>query len=530
MNNTCKSEGLWLRGPGVVVAAAMLGILLSGCISPRPVVAPGVTTSPVVCASATNAPDRYTLDLGVLASADTDLAGSRRTRALGPFFETRAAPDGRRFFAVRPFYSRAEGPDKGRIIHEVLWPVASVKDFEDERFWRFLVLYGHDFERHKAGSRYRLLLLPFLFAGRNAEGGKYFALFPLGGRIDEFLTRDRINFALFPLYSYSTINGQRTHSVLWPVGSYTKGEGVSRLRVFPLYGHSTYKDQWKKTFALWPLWSTVEYSYPNSKGGGFVLFPLVGHVKLTDQETWMLFPPFLRWSKGAIRSKLNAPWPFIQYMKGDSDRLYVWPLWGRSRQAQTRMWFCAWPLISGQETQYKDSVLNRFRVLPLIQYESRTSLPGAAAPTNCVERLPEPAALERYFKLWPLLSYARQGTNKWFSMISPWPLRDAPSIEKNWAPFWTLYSCRKAGAAGEHELLWGLYRQAGDGTQLRHLSLFPLVTLDRGAAGSSSRRVSLLLNLVHYERNGLDTGWRLLYLFKFGSLYREPANRPGKQP
>ena len=127
--------------------------------------------------------------------------------------------------------------------------------------------------------------------------------------------------------------------MLWPIGSYTKGDGVSRFRVFPLYGRSTYKDKWKKTFVLWPLWTTVEYGYPNSRGSGFMLFPVVGHVKLTDQETWMLIPPLFRWSRGKDLTKLYAPWPFVQYCEGSTDLLYLWPAWGRKRQGETRSWF-----------------------------------------------------------------------------------------------------------------------------------------------------------------------------------------------
>lgn len=509
-------------------AAALLAMLLAGCASPRAHSAPGLAGASTNARAPRNG---YTLDMGALASAATDPAGGTRVRALGPFFESRIAPDGKRFLAVRPFYSRADGPEQGRVIREALWPVASTKDFKDETFWHFLLMYGHDFERHKTEPRYRLLLLPVLFAGRSAEGERYFAIFPLGGRIDEFLYRDKIVFALFPLYSYSTFKDVKTHSILWPIISSTKGEGVSRFRVFPLYGKSVYRDQWKKTFVLWPLWTTVEYSYPNSKGSGYMLFPLVSHIKLTDQETWMLLPPFFRWSEGTKQNKLYAPWPFVQRLTGETDLLYLWPLWGKKREAETKSWFCAWPVVSGQETQYKDFVLSRFRILPFIQHERRTERPAGGAQTNRTDQLTAPPAVqERYFKLWPLLSYARQGTNTHFRIAALWPALDVPSIEKNYAPLWTLYSHRKTGAAGEHELLWGMYRQTDDGARLRHLSLFPLLTLDRGAAGEAAGSTSLFFDLLHYERNGLDTGWRLLYLFKFGSLYRESPKEPDAQP
>jgi hypothetical protein len=500
----------------------LLALLEAGCASPRmklPASAPGAVSG------APGRADVYSMDAGFVASADTDLRGNQRVRALGPLIEKRTAPDGKRFLAVRPFYSKADGPETDRTVHEALWPVFSLKNSGREQDWRCLLVFGHDFDRFTPHSRYWVWGFPILFTGRDKHGESYFAIFPLGGSIHEFLMRDKIIFALFPLYAYSTFNEQKTHSVLWPVGSYTRGPGVLRYRVFPVYGKSTYKDHWTKSFVMWPTWTTVQYGYKSSQGNGYMLFPVVSHVKLTDQETWMVVPPFFRWSTSSKQTKVHAPWPFVQSGSGETDKLYLWPAWGHKREGSTRSWFALWPIMSSQVTEYPDSVLHRFRVLPLLEYESRTPVAIGSPNAAGQEAKPDVPVRERYVKLWPLLSYAREGSNSVTRVADLWPLKPAPQIEKNYAPLWTFYSWERSGNAHQHELLWGLFRQGSDGVSLRNLSLFPLFSLSREPAAGRSR-FSCLLGLCRVDRKGLEREWRLLYFLRFGT--RGTPREPGE--
>jgi hypothetical protein len=490
-----------------VAALGLCALILSGCASIR---APG-------------RPGSYALDLGPLASVGTDLHGGSRVTALGPLVENRAATNDTRFFALHPFYSRTYQTDRNRTAHEFLWPIATAKDAGQERFVRFLMTYYHDFDRHTAHSRFRLVSFPFLFGGRDAQGKGYFAVFPVGGTIHEFLFRDKIAFGLWPLYTYSTINSQKTHSVLWPIGSYTRGGGVLKYRVLPLYGRSSYKGQWVKKFVLWPFYSSVDYNYPKSKGSGFVLFPLTGHVKLTDQETWMFIPPFFRWTQGGKMDKLNGPWPFIQYSSGAADKLYIWPLWGYRNQEADKSWFCLWPLFWGRETEYAKYNRSMFRLVPLIHYEWDKPRVTNAPPATATR----PAACGRYFQLWPLFSYLREDTNSVTRFLDLWPFRRMAPMERNYVPLWTLYSRERAGTATSDELLWGMFRRTKVGGHTEHVSVFPLFSVSRNPAGDS-RRFSCLLGLCQYERKGLDRRWRLLYFLRLGGRHENAAAGNGE--
>jgi hypothetical protein len=374
------------------------------------------------------------------------------------------------------------------------------RDFRDQRSWRFIPAYGYDDDTVDPESRYRTVVFPLLFWGRDPNEEPYFAVFPLGGRVHDILRRDRIVFVLFPLYAHSTVGEMETTDVLWPVFSRSEGPDVSRWRVFPFCGKSVKAGRWSKTFVLWPIWTSAHYDMPGEKGGGFVLFPLFGHVELPDQETWMAVPPFFRWSRAADRREVNCPWPFFQYARGPVDKLYAWPLWGRKSAPGLRSTFALWPVFSWAEIERPDERIERFMALPLVFHE-RVASSGVGVKS-------------RHFKLWPLFSYHRQGDSRQFRTLALWPGKGTGSIERNYAPLWTLYSSRRVEEERESELLWGLYRHRR-GPDGGRVSVFPLFSLRRAADGAAQREWSVLLGLAGYRRRGPERTYRLLYLLRF---------------
>jgi len=482
--------------------------------------------------------------------------------------------DGKTFAAVRPFYSRVGDEENRRVLQDFLWPVAMHKDFLGETYWRVLCAFGHDFDNTRPGGRFRFILFPFVYAGRDIHGERYFAVFPVGGKVNEFLGRDTIRFVLFPLYMYSAINDVKTTDVIWPFVSWTTGHDVSRFRVFPLYGQSGKGDVWKKRFVVWPVWTSAHYAYPDGQtGGGFVLWPLFGHARLTDQTSWMFLPPFFRWSwndKG-YRSG-NTPWPFVQYSyggKGRAEKLFLWPLWGARSTEAYRSSFFLWPLGSSLDVDRGPYRLHQFSFFPFVFYEKKEArgqrsevrgqppsptgygVPGRSEVRGVESELADgqeveaqgsntefqvssfesvsntpslhhsitptnPVVTGRYFKLWPLASYLREDDATRIRLLDLWPGKQLSAIERNLAPLWTLYSHVRVGGAGEDEVLWGLFRRSNDGQGRRHLSLFPLFSCDRSAA-DDSRRWSFLMGLMGYKREGLRKTYRVLYFLSFST-------------
>lgn len=455
------------------------------------------------------------LDLGPLAIRDRPLDSreTERVRGLGPILEERTAPNGERFRALRPFISHVRDASNRVTSTHVLWPLATHRRSDERTSWHVLTVRGRDSDNRDRASSYSLMAFPFLFWGRDSHGDSYVAVFPLGGRINSFMFRDKIVFALFPLYTYSAVNEVRTHDVLWPIFSLTHGKDVLRFRVFPLFGRAIKKGRSDKMFVLWPLWTSARYVYGDASGRGFMLFPLFGHVKLENQESWYVLPPFFRWSRGQRQNLIYAPWPFIQVGSGKIDKLYVWPFWGRKRRAGVDSTFFLWPIGSSERSKGRDYDFRRYAIRPFAYMKTRTALPKGDEPV-------EPHY--RYVKIWPFACYERKDQVRTLRVLDLWPFENPRGIERNWAPLWTLYSCSSTPEARDHELLWGLFRRRVRFGAERHTSLFPLVSWQRNRE-EDSRRWSLLHGLLEYRRAGAQRTYRLLYFWR---IHRgEPAPR-----
>lgn len=443
-------------------------------------------------------------DAGFLATRYSDANGDQRVKAVGPFFEMAQSPQGWRLVAARPFYSEVERPESQQERRDYLWPLGSWGKTGPEEVSRYLIFFSFKHGEEKPDRRYRFWLLPFYFQGRGASGETYRAVFPFGGTIRDFIGRDEISFVLFPIHSTSKLNTLETSNWLWPLISKTTGEKVERQRVFPFYGISTREGQYKKRFVMWPIWNDVEYFYPGSSGKGFVLFPIAGHMKLEDQESWWALPPFFRYKTGDRGTYLLAPWPFIQRETGETEKLYIWPLWGHRESHGKESTFYLWPIIWNQTATRGREGEHRFMVVPFYYQLTR-------GVTN------EPPH-QREVKFWPLFSYRRVGEDSKFHTLELWPLGDSGAVERNWAPFWTIYSSARHEDSVDRELLWGLHRDQKRGKESRFWSLFPLWDWRRDA---DHRSWSVLKGLLGRERFGTNTEWRVLFFLKFGDTMNQ---------
>jgi len=448
----------------------------------------------------------FTFDLGFLASRHADVHGVMRLKMLGPLFEYGGDADGQRLIAVRPLYSRYDDPENERSRREILWPLHYDKTFRNEAGGRTLLAFWHDFDTGDKQSRYRFWIIPFYFQGRDAEGDAYWALFPVGGRIHEFLGQDEIAFWLFPLYLRHRVNEVETRAWLWPIYSRTEGKGIYRFRVFPIYGQSKHRDKYSKKFILWPFWTSAQYYYPGSSGYGYVLFPLYGRIKLDDQKSWSVFPPFFRYSRGDRVTWILAPWPLVQIRTGEVNQRYLWPLYGQKQMRGVNSRFFLWPLIFDEQVDRGEAIARRSYILPFYYADVHRNRPIHAGE--------EGAVTHRYHKIWPLYSYLRDGDQVRVRSLDLWPLKNTPSVERNWSPLWTIFSHVAAGENTDTEVLWGLYRRHTRGASEAYTSLFPFVEWGREER-TRRRHWSLLKGLIGVERRDQVKHYRLLYVLKW---------------
>lgn len=418
------------------------------------------------------------------------MAASAASEGFYPFYENLRTEQGS-FFAVRPFYSHTV-LEEGEL-RDYLWPLYSRKSFKEEETSRALIFwFTHRFNKNEETPRQRRWLLPFWFQGRDANGESYFALFPLGGTIREFLGRDTISFALFPMFGKSQVNEVRTTSVLWPVYSRTRGDGIARDRVFPMFGKSVLEGKYEKRFVLWPIWNSAEYFYPGNSGTSWILFPLCGRSDMEHEQTLWLVPPFFRFTKGERRDMLYCPWPFIQKIESERHRkLYVWPLWGHDQYSAglNHRTFLLWPFFWSERSELQDRVKTRRMAVPFFVLE-RDFEKQAGVPKN------EQRLLSSYWKIWPLMSWQKEGGNSRLRILELWPVKNSPPVERNWSPLWTLYKRTHEGGLVRKDVLWFAWHSERD-------------------EAAERTEWSLLKGLVSYKNSGGRRSLRLLYLMRF---------------
>lgn len=478
-------------------------------------------------------------DWGPLASWMVDADGNDRFRAAGPFWEDAASSDGKQLMAFpRPLWARAVDPEADRDSWDFCWPLASGKTFGREQSWRVALAWFLDDDREDPASRYRFWLLPLWFHGCAADGAGYAALFPLGGEIRNFLFKDRIRFALWPLWAETQVNDVRTVNVLWPIysRSTTPDGHLERFRVFPLYTRTRSVRQFEKTAVLWPLWNHARYVHPKASGTAWVLFPLAGRIDLTSQKGWMVLPPFFQFVRGEQLNRTYCPWPFFQRETGVREKLYVWPLYGFRKDGPLERRFWLWPLASREVNEFAHRKRTRWMLTPLWTCATETALPPSAggqafpfgakpAPAVAAATTNDLPVLARRTKLWPLYSrqWDAEAQTSRTRLLDLWPAGRPPAVERSWAPLWTLLDVRANGDNRDVDALWGLWRTARRADGARATTLFPLWQHER-AGGDAARRWSVLKGLIAYDRTATNRQVRFLWL---GRVRLAPPAGPG---
>lgn len=393
-----------------------------------------------------------------------------RAWRVGPFAEGAATASGASMLAVRPFFSHEEAGtnELARSVTDILWPLGTVTSFQDNGHWRFLLFYGTHGSTPDAPDAYRFRFFPFYYQGRTRFGEDYFALFPIGGKICNFMTFSRARFVLFPLYADGVNGGVEFRTWLWPFYLERHGKNVDQFRLWPFYGtreHRSLHQTEKTRFVLWPLWTETEKRGAYVNGDGFVLFPLFGHsefdrAKRGREESWSLLPPLFSYSRGDDGyRRWNAPWPFIRGLDMD-DRYerHFWPLAGVSTNAHLQSSYFLWPLFT-QKTSAAGGTVKKFTHAPFPLFYRQAEYKGAA-PESVGD---EP--LSSYTRVWPLFSHRKLKGGGTFTRVPELSLwGGSEQVERNWAPLWSLYTRReRSDGASCTDLLWGFLSWGRDG-------------------------------------------------------------------
>lgn len=484
----------------------------------------------------------------LLASAVAGAAGfSLPTLRLAPIYEAKdSAPS-----SDVPVHARALGPLFS--LNEPLWPAEQLVSawprplfvrFRDQgsettgidSFWPLAVHRRHPVRRvtrlvlayasHEEGwgddsdERRRWGLIPLLWGGHVPDKGSYFALFPAGGVLHDMLGYDHIRFALFPLYLNTVRTGSHQHSVLWPVFSATRKDGrLEKWRVFPLVGGTRSANK-RQHFAFWPLMHTMRENTEDGRTrSAFAFLPFYGQLTETDDSTgeqtfwartvaWPLFSG----ATGHGMTRLHLLYPFYQSktlrenQKTVYRKRFFWPFYGTRERPDEHYRFIAWPFHHRWIQQPNEHTTRKQQYYLPFYWSSVLREDGRITRSH--------------HHIWPLVRSERRGQHSRTSALALWPQRNAASIQRSYAAFWTLYTRAGHDRGFEEEAFWGLwqygeqYAEEPDETdQVRKARwrLFPFIDAARDHQNYSVSFLKGLLKVTNAE----DQKNRLFWLLEW---------------
>ncbi len=451
----------------------------------------------------------------VLASLVAGCAGFRSERHMAPLFSElstagggteiealggsirvrRAKPQGSiTQWAVRPLVMRDEKPD-GDFVMRYLTPFGRAERKGPDFGWYLLpvTLYSRH-ERVDAPSEFTLITLPGIYWSRTADGRILRAWFPFGGVFERFLSFDRFEFVLFPLYARSERSGRTTTHVLWPFFSRTTGAGGLSWRLWPLIGHDSYEGRYARWFALWPVfqWDRERlWAAPEDQERRWFVFPFYGEAHRRNFESHTLLWPFFGWASNPDNGfwAWDGPWPLVRFERDpehDVERSRLWPLWSYYHGDGLDSTWVLWPVINLRHEEYEHAIKDAFFVLPFWQaWQRRDDDTGASS----------------WQRLWPLYQLDRPAPEQArISFPALNPLWRTEEIEEMYAWIWELFA-RETDHEKLSERSWlGLWRREKDADEDRRSLAFLWARRDwRDSADRRVRDHSLFFGLLRWR-------------------------------
>ncbi len=382
----------------------------------------------------------------------------RRFR-VGPLFEYRATRAGGTFWAFRPVYSKINDPISDTRVTDVVWPLCTFHRDHERQWWRIVLGYGYNDDIYNRDAAWTANILPLWFKGHTREGEDYWAFFPFYGHIPHMMWMEDIDFWLFPFYINFEINGVERVYTPWPFYSnLTENPNITERGVFPFWcRQENHKYQIDRLYAFWPFWTSAVYHGERNPGTSTLFFPFYGEVDRAKESQWLVLPPLFSHARTDSAERWHMPWPFyvthetwLTRSTQPSLKRSYWPFYGSTHQEDgDYRRYAAWPIYWFSTLTTKNSRAERCRIFPFYTDEVIYKRDKAGIEHQA----------ERYTRVWPF--YARESTPQETKSraLELNLIRHSGAIERNWAPFWTLYEYhRKPSGTVEHDLLWGLIR------------------------------------------------------------------------
>jgi len=375
----------------------------------------------------------------------------RRSRPQGPFQQ----------FALRPLVI-VDRTETGDTLSHFLTPFGSSRNSGPEYTWHLIPIARYDRQILPSGDlEWTFLSLPGIYWARRADGRTLRAFFPFGGVLEDFLSYDRIEFVLFPLFARTVRDKRITYTFLWPIFSYTTGEGGSGWRFWPFYGTTQVDGSFHRSFALWPIvhWQTNNmWAPPEKQEHKWMVFPLVGHTWRDTYRATSFLWPFFGYARDPKTQfwSWDGPWPIVRLHhdpQTDTFRTRFWPFYSHYHgEGLDSNWYM-WPIVNVRTEEYPTSRKTGLYILPFWQSWTR----------HDVE-----AGRSTFRKLWPLVQVERVGQHRLkYAFPALNPLWRTPDIDEMYAWIYELYTRERDHDVVRERSWLGLYRREKDGAEDR---------------------------------------------------------------
>ena len=406
-------------------------------------------------------PGALALFLGLQSSCRT----IDSTWGVPPFYEIYPTPSSvgstkgnETFFRPLGSYERL-GADARHL--RFITPFLDFRWGPEERRYRVLPLFFYrSSPQYLSGEEMDWMLFPILFGGSDPDEGSYFAVFPFGGNLKGLFGQDEIRFVLFPIYWHSRDRERHSLHIVWPFYNTVWGGDWRGSRLWPFYGRyrSFTEDgalRYDRRFVLWPFYLRRDDQMHIRPTELFFSFPFYGEMKNDRVQTYTFFWPFFQTTYDQKYDRRSYAGYFLPYRiaHGQTD---IWPFFGVKKLSpgtsvggvvrRTYRHFALWPIERYEWATDGLEESTRFWLLPLLwhfYYIDKDTL-----------------ETRKYFKLWPVFQYQRQGQDVSFELVSPlWFFRE--DYERLYSRWFNIFRYRWKLEVSGWELLYGaiMYRR-----------------------------------------------------------------------
>jgi hypothetical protein len=417
--------------------------------------------------------------------------------AVGGVILTQRDASGRRVQqSLRPLVLQ-DMPDEQVTLTRFLVPLGRGLETPDEEAWRLLPVYHFAHWTGADGTeQWVFLSLPGIYWAKR-DDRVLRAWFPFAGVFERFLSFDRLEFVLWPVWMQTTRHGRETTHILWPFFGFSRGRGSGSWHVWPLYGRSRIEGLWDRYYVLWPLFQVQrnDLSKPHRlQESKWALWPLFGRSRRGSSRTVTFLWPFFGYARDPATGfwAWDGPWPLVRFRRGgkdDYERSRVWPLYGYYRGNGLELESYLWPLLGRRREVYRDLEQEREYFLPFWQYRHAHRTDGSEAHGR---------------KLWPVfkLDHDRGWRQLAFPALNP--LWNTPEVDRAFAWTWELFTESRGPGIRRQRGWLGLWRRETDAHEdrasLAGLWARRLYRRD----GERVRETSLLFGLLRWRTGGSD--------------------------